>query len=65
MQQGILVAANGREIAIALEIPSGEDKDSVVRVLAEDIKAISTQLEQLPQQETLTIIQGEEDEVVP
>jgi len=65
MQQGILVAANGREIAIALEIPSGEDKDSVVRVLAEGIKAISTQLEQLPQQETLTIIQGEEDEVVP
>lgn len=47
-QHGILTTANDSDIAIALEIPIGEDKAGVIRYLADQITAIAAVLAALP-----------------
>ena len=47
-QKGILTATSGQGIAIALEIPEGEEKDGVVRSLVDDLKALAAVLDALP-----------------
>ena len=62
MQKGILTAASDHDIAIALEIPEGEEKDAVIRSLAADLKAIAVLLEQLPPKTWQEQPQEESDE---
>lgn len=47
-QNGILTATSDHDIAVALEIPEGEEKDAVIRSLAGDIKRVEAVLEGLP-----------------
>lgn len=49
-QYGILTATSDRDIAIALEILEGEEKDAVIRSLVDDIKRVAAVLEGLPRQ---------------
>lgn len=46
-QNGILISRGDHNIAIALDIPSGEEKDAVIRSLARDISGIAVLLEGL------------------
>jgi len=50
IQNGILIDTSGRGVAIAMEIPEGEEKDGVNRSLVNDLKAVAAVLEALPQQ---------------
>ncbi|MDZ7722216.1 MAG: hypothetical protein U5R06_05150 [candidate division KSB1 bacterium] len=47
-QEGYLTAVYDHGIAIALEIPIGEEKDAVIRSLADDLKKIAGVLAHLP-----------------
>ncbi len=49
-QNGILTVTSDHDFAVALEIPEAEEKDSVIRSLASDIKRIATVLKGLPSQ---------------
>lgn len=49
-QNGILTSTSDDDIAVALEIPEGEEKDAVIRSLAADIKGLAAVLEGLPPQ---------------
>jgi len=45
--KGVLAVTDGREVAIALDIPGGEDKAGVIRALVNDLKAIASVLGEL------------------
>ena len=62
MQEGILTAASNHDIAVALEIPIGEEKSGVIRSLVDSLKAVTAVLETLPQQTGQTVEQVEGDE---
>lgn len=47
-QNGVVTATSGQGVAVALEIPDGEEKDSVVRSIAADIQRVAAVLKQLP-----------------
>ena len=47
-QNGILTASSDHTIAIALDIPVGEEREGVIRSLVDDIKAIAAVLGALP-----------------
>ena len=61
-QNGFLTATSDHDIAIALEIPEGEEKDEVIRSLAADLKAIAVLLERLPPKTGQEPAQEEGDE---
>jgi len=61
-QKGILTATSGQGIAIALEIPEGEEKDGVVRSLVDDLKALAEVLDALPPQAAQGQVQEGSDE---
>lgn len=49
-QNCVLTSCSNQGIAIALEIPQGEEKDAVVRSLVNDLKAVAAVLQGLPSQ---------------
>jgi len=61
-QKGILTATSDHDIAIALEIPVGEERDGVIRSLVNDLKALTTLLEALASQGIQIATQGVDDE---
>lgn len=61
-QNGMLTATIGQGVAIALEIPEGEEKVGVVRFLVDDLKAVAAVLDALPPRKAQTSDQEEIDE---
>lgn len=59
---GILTATSGQGVAIAIEIPEGEEKDGVVRSLVNDLKAVAAVLDALPPKTPQSGVQEEHDE---
>ncbi|MBN1361614.1 MAG: hypothetical protein JW993_13530 [Sedimentisphaerales bacterium] len=64
-QEGILTVSRGHDIAVALEIPVGEEKDGVIRSLVDDLKAVTTLLEALPSQASQIAARRGDDEPTP
>jgi hypothetical protein len=62
-QNGFLTVTTDHDIAIALEIPIGEEKDGVVRSLVNDLKSVTTVLEALPLQAGQKTVQEGDDEL--
>jgi hypothetical protein len=65
MRNGFLTAAGDYGIAVALEIPEGEEKDGVIRSLVADIQAIATVLTTLPPQQRPQATQDDSEETAP
>jgi hypothetical protein len=61
-QKGILTATSGQGVAIAFEIPEGEEKNGVVRSLVDNLKAVAAVLDALPPQTAQGGVQEESDE---
>jgi hypothetical protein len=58
----VLAVTGDYGLAIALDVPAGEEKASVVRNLVEQLRAIARVLEVLPSQPAASV-EGESDEV--
>lgn len=61
-QKGMVTETTGQGVAIALEIPEGEEKDGVVRSLVDDLKAVAAVLDALPPKTAQSGVQEESDE---
>ena len=62
IQNGILTATSGRGVAIAMEIPEGEEKDGVNRCLVNNLKTVAAVLDALPPQTVNTAALDDSDE---